>query len=374
MRILFLSCSTGEGHNSAARSLMDAFSALDVESDIIDLIMFKKDKKNRVASSRYQYNFIISHFPHLFGFIYKIGGIYEATHLPSPVAYFKSKYAGELCEYIKKGGFDAVVATHIYPMQAMVAVRKKYGLDIPTFCILTDYTVIPFYKDANSLDAQFISCEHQIKMLVKRGFDKDKIYNLGIPTNPKFGIDITKEEAKAQLGLPIDKRMVMLLSGGAGCGKISKICEKLNERLSADTVICVFPGKNAKLSSALKSKFADNARVFVVDFTPDVNIYMKAADVVLSKPGGLSSTEIAASRVPLVHLKEIPGCESANIKHFTKTGMSVPGRTVKSAVEQTLRLLSDVELAENMRKCQRENISSDSAKHIAEKILDEIRK
>lgn len=374
MRILFLSCSTGEGHNSAARSLMDAFSAFGVDSEMLDPITFKKDKKNRAASSRYQYNFIISHMPWLFGFIYKIGGIYEATHLPSPVAYFKSKCAGELCEYIKKGRFDAVVATHIYPMQAMVAVRQKYGLNIPTFCILTDYTVIPFYKDANTLDAQFISCEAQRKMLIKRGFDKEKIYNLGIPTNPKFGIDITKDDAKARLGLPVDKRMVMLLSGGAGCGKIAKICEKLDSCLPDDSVICVFPGKNSKLSSALKSKFADNSRIFVIDFTPDVNIYMKAADVVLSKPGGLSSTEIAASRVPLVHLKEIPGCESANIKHFTKAGMSVPGRTVKSAVQQALRLLSDNAAAECMRDCQRKNISSESAKHIVEKILDEIRK
>jgi processive 1,2-diacylglycerol beta-glucosyltransferase len=71
-----------------------------------------------------------------------------------------------------------------------------------------------------------------------------------------------------------------------------------------------------------------------------------------------------------VHLKAIPGCESYNIKYFTASGLSLPGKTINSAVKQTLRLLNDAELSEAIMQKQREYIPNDSADLIAEKVLE----
>lgn len=369
MKILVLSCSTGEGHNSAAKAVMEALAAKNIESELIDPISFKSEKMMRRVSSIY--NNIISKVPALFGIIYRIGGIYESLHLKSPVAWANSKYAEKLSEYIKSQNFDAVVCTQLFTMQAMVAAKQKHGVNLPVYCVLTDYTVIPFYKDAKGLDLHFVPTDSVKEELIKKGFPENSLMTTGIPTSPKFNLDLTKSEAKNMLSIPEDKRVVSILSGGAGCGKIIKICRRMNKRIDSSHLICVFSGKNEKLKDKLEREFGASGKVKIIAFTPDVNIYIKASDVVLSKPGGLSSTEIAAARRPLVHLKAIPGCESYNIKYFTSNGLSLPGKSVKAAVTQTERLLSDAKLALDMQKAQEKLICNSSAELIANKITED---
>lgn len=369
MKILVLSCSTGEGHNSAAKAVMEALDAKNIESELIDPIFFKSEKMMRRVSS--VYNNIISKTPALFGFIYRIGGIYESLHLKSPVAWANSKYAEKLSEYIKLREFDAVICTQLFAMQAMVAAKQKYGVNLPVYCVLTDYTVIPFYKDAKGLNLHFVPTDSVKAELIQKGFPDECVMTTGIPTSPKFNLNLTKSEAKKLLSIPENKKVVSILSGGAGCGKIIKICRRMNKRLDESHLICVFSGKNEKLKNKLEREFGNIGKVKIIAFTPDVNIYIKASDVVLSKPGGLSSTEIAAARRPLVHLKAIPGCESYNIKHFTSNGLSLPGKSVRAAVTQTERLLSDTRLAEDIEKAQERLIPNNSAELIANKITED---
>ncbi len=368
MKVLVLSCSTGEGHNSAAKAVIEAIALKDLECEFIDPISFKSEKMMRRVSSIY--NNMIIKAPTLFGVIYRIGAIYESLHLKSPVAWANSKYADKLSEYIKKSGFDAVVCTQLFTMQAMVAAKKKYGIALPVYCVLTDYTVIPFYKDVKSLDIHFVPTDETKDKLIKKGFAEDKIKVTGIPISPKFNIPLSKIEAKKMLSIPADKRVVSILSGGAGCGKIVKICKEMNKRLDSAHTICVFVGRNEKLKDKLDKAFGKNSKIKIVTFTPDINIYIKASDVVLSKPGGLSSTEIAAANRPLVHMRAIPGCESYNIKYFNKNGMSIPGRSVKSAVKQTERLLNNEKLAEDIECSQRAHIPPNAAENIANTIIE----
>ena len=372
MKILVLSCSTGEGHNSAAKAVIEALVSCGVECELLDPIIFKSEKRMKFVANLY--NSCISKMPWFFGIVYKAGQLYDASPLPSPVAYANSKYAKPLSEYVIAGGYDAVIATHIFAMAAMDAVRKKHGVNIPVYTVITDYTVIPFHTDSIDLDCHFVPTESEKKTLVKKGFDPEKIEISGIPTSPKFSLPITKSEAKARLGIEEDKRIVSILSGGAGCGKLTKLCRKMSKALDDGHHIYVFSGKNEKLRDKLRECFADDKKITVIDFTPDVNIYTKASDVVLSKPGGLSSTEIVNSNVPFVHLKAIPGCESCNIKYFTKQGISLPGKSIRSAVKQTVKLLSDTEAAENMMARQRECIPNNSALFIAQKVLKDLGK
>lgn len=369
MKVLVLSCSTGEGHNSAAKAVMEALALKGAECEFIDPISFKSEKMMRRVSSTY--NNIIIKVPTLFGVIYRIGAIYESLHLKSPVAWANSKYADKLSEYIKEKGFDSVVCTQLFAMQAMVAAKEKHGINLPVSCVLTDYTVIPFYKDAKSLEHHFVPTVEIKDKLVKIGFSEEQIEVTGIPTSPKFSIPLSKSEAKRMLSIPEDKRVVSILSGGAGCGKIVKICREMNKHLDESHVICVFTGKNEKLKDKLNKEFGKNEKIKIVTFTPDINVYVKASDAVLSKPGGLSSTEIAAANRALVHMKAIPGCESYNIKYFNENNLSVPGKSVKSAVKQTERLLRDQRLAEEIERSQRALIPANAAEIIANRITED---
>lgn len=358
MKVLILTCSTGEGHNSAARAIAEFLTDSGVENQICDPLDFKSGKA--AARAEKIYGNTIRYAPKFFGFVYALGKFYDFLRLPNPVYAANAACAKSLGEHIKRGGFTHVICTHLFAMQAMTAVRKKYAA-VPCYGVLTDYTAIPFYKDTD-LDGYFVADEHVRNMLIKKRIPKEKIFISGIPVSRKF----EKSNMRAAEDKP---KRVVILSGGAGCGNAVKLCTALRKNLDKDCEILVFPAKNKRLKARLDKKFARAEGVTAFAFTRNMHEYIKEADVVLTKAGGLSSTEIAAANVPLVHLKSIPGCETANRKKFVRCGMSVYAPTVRRAVKATGRLLGDSGLAEAMRKNQRRFINPNAAEEIVETVL-----
>ncbi|MBQ9781579.1 MAG: hypothetical protein IJW26_00165 [Clostridia bacterium] len=365
MKVLILTCSTGEGHNSAAKAISHALNIKGIKNDVFDPISLSSEKiRDGVAGA---YNGMIRKTPWLFGFIYNVGGLYEKTRLPCPVDFLNRKYAKNLSDYIQENGYDRVICTHLFPMFAMGEVNRRYK-KVPSFCVLTDYTVIPFLS-LTELDGYFVPTADQKKILAKKGIDQEKIFVSGIPTDPDFEKDLDKTDAKIRLGLNPDLKYISLLSGGAGCGKIVKICSLFSKKLPDGYAICVFYGKNQKLCKKLQKKFSSCNKIIPIGFTNQIAKYLKASEVALSKPGGLSSTEIAVSKTPFVHLKAIPGCESKNIKYFTENGLSLKGTSPKKAVEKTLFLINDKVKADSIVENQSRTILSRASYHIIEKVL-----
>ena len=128
----------------------------------------------------------------------------------------------------------------------------------------------------------------------------------------------------------------------------------------------VFTGKNQELKNRLQEKFGDKLQA--LGFTDQVATYMAAADVLLSKPGGLSSTEAAVANVPLVHIHAIPGCETYNVRFFSDHGMSKNASNDQEAVKFARDLAYDPKAAERMRTMQRVFVNP----HAAERIVKEV--
>ena len=368
MKILILSCSTGGGHNSAAQAVRDLLHMRGVETEMFDPIQLKSKKAKNIVSDLY--NNIIKNTPKLFGAIYKVGAIYEATPFPSPVYYANSVYAKELNDYIVENKFDGVICSHLYCMEAMTAIRKKLNPDIPCYGIITDYTLIPFTSDTK-LDGYFIPHEELRKEAIKKGLPKDGIYAYGIPVNQKFNERIPKIQAREALGLPKDKKILLLMFGSVGCGKIIKVCNNIVKDLNEDCVAYVIVGNNEKLKETLDKKF-EGKRIRTVAYTEDVNVYMNAADVLISKAGGLSSTEAAVANIPLVHLKSIPGCETKNARFFASKGMSLATKKPKAAVSFAKELIYDEARAQRMCAAQKKIINANATRDIVDTIMQKI--
>lgn len=368
MKILILTCSTGEGHNSAAKAVAEVFESRGVECEVTDpLSLSGKKTGNAVAAV---YNKMISKIPILFGLIYKIGQLYDASPLPSPVYWANARHADKLYGYIKEHGFDAVVCPHLFPMQSMTEVNRKFE-HVPSFGILTDHVAIPFYRET-ALDGYFASDERAKGQLIKKGIPKGRIFCTGIPVSPKFSSEISKAEAKAALEIPSDKKMIAVMSGGAGCGRIVRLSKRLDKVLDSSRVIYIFPGKNKKLKDRLEKHFSENDRVRIVGFTDKISQYIKAADVVLSKPGGLSTTEIAASGTPLVLMRAVSGCETGNVRYFTANGLAIHAGSIRRALAATCRLLDDGKLSERMVQNQKSVINRAAAEQIVNKVIEEL--
>ena len=144
-KVLVLSCSTGEGHNSAAYAILEELESRGIEGIYQDPVSFKSERAKKLVANAY--NQMIKKTPAMFGAVYKIGDWYSNSPLPSPVYHANRLYMAALWEYLEQETFDAVISTHLYGMEVMTAIRRKTNISLPCWGVLTDYTCIPFMAE-----------------------------------------------------------------------------------------------------------------------------------------------------------------------------------------------------------------------------------
>lgn len=367
MKVLILSCNTGEGHNSAAYALHEALLGFGEESEVLDTLQFGGERSSAIVTS--SFNSIIRKAPSTFGFAYKAGDIFSATGITSPVYFANSLYGKSLLGYVEEGRFDAVICTHLFPMEALTYIRRKYQLGLKCYGVLTDYTCVPFIAETD-LDGYFIPHEDLLGECVGKGIPREKIACTGIPVAQKFVRRLQRSEARNHLVIPQDLRMYMIMTGGIGCGQVLDLCGNILDCQGDKAAVYALCGRNDQMKEEIEEQYHDDPRVQAVVFTEKVNIYMNATDVLLSKPGGITSTEAAVSNVPLVHAMAIPGCETKNAAFFAKRGMSMNATTLEEAVRFADMLIQDKGRAQKMCEKQRENCDPRSAERIASFVRD----
>ena len=363
MKVLILSCSTGEGHNSAAAAVRAAFDSRGIEYEQRDPVSFRSDRATEIVNATY--NNIIKKAPGVFGVIYKAGEIVDNSRLKSPIYKTNAVLAEPIYNYARKNGFDAILSTHLFGMEACTAIRYELGREIPSFGVLTDYTMVPFFDDCR-LDCFFTPHEALTKDLVAAGIPEETVRPTGIPVAPKFSRHIPKAEAREKLGLDQNKKIFVVMSGGVGGGNVTGICSELMRVLGSDSKVYVMTGHNDDLRAKLENEYAANDRIATVPFTKEVNVWFNAADILLSKAGGLSSTEAAVANIPLIHVGAIPGCETANAEFFEARGMSINTKDEFEAAKADLELSRSPERQQKMIECQRREINPDAAGKIAD--------
>lgn len=166
MKVLILTCNTGEGHNHAAYAIAEELTDRGIPCEIADPVGFRGERAKKLVAGAY--NGMIKKVPRAFNAVYRLGELYSDSNLPSPIYFANSLYAQKLKDYILESGFDRIVCTHLYAMEAMTAIGKKYGCHIPCFGVLTDYTCVPFFAE-NQMDGYFIPHEGLCRELVEKG-------------------------------------------------------------------------------------------------------------------------------------------------------------------------------------------------------------
>lgn len=375
MKVLILSCNTGEGHNSSARALQAELEREGNICDFRDTLSLVGEATSKNVSDIY----VMSTKSSLFGTAYKIGEFVSEHGLTkSPVNLANRVYIKPLLKLIEDEGFDLVVCTHLFPAEALTEARAKGLLKVPSLFVMTDYTCIPFLKETN-LDKYVIPHEDLIEEYVEKGMDRAKLLPIGIPVREDlFTAGIGREDARRMLSdeygrdnTSSDSRWFLIIGGSMGHGNMDALIGNMLALIGPeDRIICVC-GRNEERRQELEKRFEGDGRIWALGYTDKIPLLMDASDVLFSKPGGITSTEAIVKNIPLVHIDPIAGVEDLNAVFFHYHGMSYRSLDPAQQALVALRLCNDSQYRERMLAAQRRNANPHCCEEIV-KVMKEM--
>ncbi len=361
MRVLILSANTGGGHNSTARALAEQLEALGAEYEIADTLAFISERVSDFIS--WGHSYVYRRLPRLFGFGYR----YEEKHSPHFMYEQCAKGVDALKEKLESEPFDAVLCVHVFSGLMMTELRRRYHNNIPAFFIATDYTCSPGCSEF-TLDGYFIPHRMLLGEFVRAGLPADKLFAFGIPVAGCFHEETDKAAARRELEFSENGKVALLSCGSMGCGKLDKNALMICERMPKDATLVVLCGKNEKLYESLRP--AESKRMRVLGYTDQVALYMSAADLYITKPGGLTTSEALAKRLPMIFIEAVPGLETRNYDFLIGNGVATGSknwRHVSALVQRSLRdstLLA--QQVEAMKKFTAHNAAELICRHVTD--------
>ena len=278
MNILILTCNTGGGHNAVAAALTEAFRRRGADCTVLDGLSFISQKASKLVSR--WHTRMYRHHPHL----------YKAER-------YLARGARRLYRFLQTQRFDAVVCVHVIPALMMTMLRKNGGAPMPFCFVATDYTCSPSVGDCTP-DICVIPHEELAEQFVRCGMAAETLLPAGIPTRSVFNAPVDRATARRALSLPAEGKHILLMSGSIGCGPMTELARQLDEQLRSGDYATVLCGSNRQMLYALQRRSL--LRVQAVGFTSQVAQYMDSADLLVSKPGGISITEAGTRGVPLL--------------------------------------------------------------------------
>ncbi len=349
MKVLILSCNTGGGHNSCGRYIKEELDSNNIECDFKNYFeivnLSKKDYSEKIYLKTLGKN------GGIFKYAYKFADVYNKTKIISPVYLINKIQSHRLYNYIKQNHYDLILCPHLFPAMALTAINKRHKVNF--IFVDTDYEYQPF-TDETKAD-YYVIPKGLEERFVERGIEKEKLLSFGIPVSSNY-INNAKKVRNT------DKKNVLIMLGSMGFGNIEEVLEDL---LCINnvcfTVVC---GNNKKLYEKLQKYNSQDFKV--IGFSNKINDLIKSSDIVISKPGGLSSTEIASFRKAIIHAFPIPGVETSNTIFFNTHNMSFVANKKEEIIEYVNILSNDDGIYNKMIENQKKYISKNSAKDLVD--------
>lgn len=366
-RVLVLSAAVGAGHLRAAQAVELALKDLDPHAIVqnVDILTLTNPAFRRVYGKAYLD--LVNQAPHVLGYFYDL--------LDKPRS--KRQMSDRLRLVVEKINllrfsklllaepWDIIVNTHFLPAELIAALRKKGKIGTPQLTATTDFETHRLWVN-QPCDHYFTATEEGALYLHSWGVPESDTTVSGIPIHPAFSKEKDRKGCLKRLGMVGDRPVILQLSGGFGVGPIEKLLHAiLDVEVPLDVVVIC--GKNAKLKTELDGiRPPDKHRVKIVGFTDQIDEYMAVADVVVTKPGGLTTSEVLARGAAMAIVNPIPGQESRNSDYLLENQAAIKINHVATMAHKLTALLHDPErlalLKENARRLARPNAAYDVAR------------
>jgi processive 1,2-diacylglycerol beta-glucosyltransferase len=352
MRILIATVTAGGGHLAAAAALDEAWRALRPSDTIerLDLVKFFSPLHRKVHADGYVK--LVERAPELWGMIFaKTDSPEAARRLNRIQRLFPSRSRLRFARFLRQSKPDAVLCTHYAPLETLAQLRgKQRGPQPFVASIVTDFEAHALWM-AEGVALYCVAAEETKARLVARGAGEDNVVATGIPIAAKFAAKVDARMVRRTLGLRDDLPTLLVLSGGFGMGPVGKILGGL-DKTAGEFQTLVVCGRNEELRRELAAQ--DRAHpTRVLGFASNMHELMTVADLILTKPGGLTSSEALALGRPLLILDPIPGQEAANSDFLLEHGAAAKVNRVEDLPFRIGQLLGSKKLGEMARAAKR---------------------
>ncbi len=333
----------GVGHLSAANAVAGALRRLEptVQTRVVDSYEYAALVVSRVVSDGYLR--MVKTIPQLYRYIYDRAE--RATEVGRFRTWAHQFTASNLRPLMLRERPDAVVCTHAFPCGAMAEYKRLFADAPPVVAIVTDFAVHRFWIHG-SINRYVVATQAMSEVLTACGIAPDSILVSGIPVRREF---TPTTEAKAalreRLDLPHDRHVVLLMGGGLGTAPVERmLCalKPVRAPIAAVALAGRNPGSRRRICQRAESMAFP---VRALSFVDNVYDYMHAADVLVTKPGGLTTAEALVAQIPMVLCRPLPGQEERNARVLVDAGAAVRARRLED-----LPAIVDALLAERTRR------------------------
>lgn len=345
-RVLILSASVGNGHVTAAEALKKAFEIKGLANEIRheDVLKFTNPLFRRLYSNAYID--LVNSVPEVLGWMYD--QLDEPWKAEKRRLFFDKLNTRPLIKLINEYKPDWIVCTHFLPSEIVSDLKGKLKLDCPQAIVVTDFDMHAMWLCRN-FEHYFVALDETRAYLETLGFPPEKCSVTGIPIDPKFSESKPKDEMRKKYGLALDVPTVILSLGGFGVGKIDTILDPLRA-MKTDVQVLAMCGRNEELKIELERKpQTGDVKIVPVGYTREMDEYMSASDLIIGKPGGLTTCEALAKGLVFVIVNPIPGQEERNSDHLLENGVAIRSNNPATLGYKIEKLLSDPKRLAEMR-------------------------
>ena len=364
-RILVLSASVGAGHLRAAQAVELALRELcpDAVVKSLDVLKLTNPTFRKLYSEAYLE--FVNKAPHVLGMFYDL---LNQRRTKSPGEHLRAAFQQlnllKLCDLLECGSWDVIVNTHFLPTEIIAQLRRRRKIRTPQITVTTDFETHRAWAH-QPCEQYCTATEEGAAYLPHFGIDPTTITVTGIPIHPVFSRPKDRADCVKRQRLRGDRPIVLQLAGGFGVGPIEKLFRAILQVEQPIELVAV-AGRNEKVRKQLERvNVAARHRATVLGFTDQIDELMAAADVVVTKPGGLTSSEILARGAAMVIVNPIPGQESRNSDYLLESGAAIKANNLATLPLKLTRLLSDPVRLESLKSNARRIAKPQAAFDIA---------
>lgn len=362
MKIIVTYASAGKGHFRAAEAIYDYIreNRPDIDIKLIDIL----EKTNALFKSSYifGYSLLIKQLPLLWQWGFWLTNLRPLRLFTGLIAYtFNRLNSEKFVEFLIQENPDFIISTHFFPSEICATVKKAKKIKSKLVTIITDFIVHPFWI-SKVIDIYIVASEFTKKQLLLEGIKENSIREFGIPIHSKFLKQYDRAKICKKFGLDENRFTILIMTGSFGLGPLGEIVRALYSEVQI-LVIC---GINKKLYTRLKNRNLSYVKVF--GFVDNMQELMAVTDIIITKPGGVTISEILNMELVPLFISPIPGQETGNVEVLKKYGIGLSPKNIQDIKNMVLDFRDHLDKLE----CVKVNIKKIKKSDCLSKIYDVI--